>query len=472
MKKLYKGILLFVLTVFAGVLILGLSLSLPKGVIHNNVFFSVDTFANEMDLPRTITGYAMTMLDNNTDAWMLLIADYHNLDEPLADQMLLGQYAVYDENRTGLVGMDSINSLQTEQILRVGEYPRYWHGWLFPLRLSLCFFNYSGIRMMNVVILTALFALTVISIERSKHRETLVPFLISFVILMPVSIPLCMAYMISTCIALTASAVLLLYQEHIDALIGAPLFFMLVGAVTAYSEFLQFPLITLGFPLVFSLAISRQSPKQDFRNAVLCAFAWGCGYFGMWIAKWLLASLFTSRNVIKDAMNQIAIRFSSTTKGQTGDDISRMEAVSKNLAILNKRPIVMLLVFSAAFYLIRFFSNRLSFRWGNRQEMAARQMAPYLLISLLPFAWVFLLANHSYIHFHFTYRVFSITVFAILCGLSVLSAHEPDINENGQKSPLRSNRRQHDQGKPAAAEQNQHTERCSAYTTRHETAGR
>ena len=436
MRTGYKGCLLFMLAVSAGVLLLAVSLLLPRGVIHNNVYFSVDTFASEMDLPRTITGYPMTMLDNNTDACMLLIADYHNPDKSLGDQLFLGRYAVYDENRTGLVGMDSINSLQTEQILRVGEYPRYWHGWLLPLRLSLCFFNYSGIRMMNVVILTALFALTVIGIERSKHRETLVPFLISFVILMPIALPLCMAYMISTCIALTASILLLLYHDRIDALIGAPLFFMLVGAVTAYSEFLQFPLITLGFPLVFSLAISsrRQTPGQNLRKAVLCIFAWGCGYFGMWIAKWLLASLFTSRNVIKDAMNQIAIRFSSTVNGQPGDDISRLDAVKRNLNVLNKRPIVMLLAVSTAFYLIQaLFGRHLSKADG--QAAAVRQIVPYLLTALLPFACVFLLANHSYIHFHFTYRVFSITVFSILCGLSVLSERKSDGQQKTTGDP-------------------------------------
>ena len=193
MKTVYKGITLFVLLVLIGVFLLAASLLLPIGVIHNNIYFSVDTFADEMDLPRTIIGYPMTMLDNNTDAWMLLIADYHAPEEPFADQLFLGQYAVYDENKSGLVGMDSIGSLQAEEVLRVGEYPRYWHGWLFPLRLSLCLFNYSGIRMMNVVILTLLFAMTVTSIERTKHRETLIPFLISFVILMPAALPLCMA---------------------------------------------------------------------------------------------------------------------------------------------------------------------------------------------------------------------------------------------------------------------------------------
>ena len=80
MKTVYKGITLFVLLVLIGVLLLAASLLLPKGVIHNNIYFSVDTCADEMDLPRTIIGYPMTMLDNNTDAWMLLIADYLVLD--------------------------------------------------------------------------------------------------------------------------------------------------------------------------------------------------------------------------------------------------------------------------------------------------------------------------------------------------------------------------------------------------------
>ena len=428
MKTVYKGITLFVLLVLIGVFLLAASLFLPKGVIHNNVYFSVDTFNNEMDLPRSIPDYPMSMLDNNTDAWMLLIADYHASDGSLADQLFLGQYAVYDENKSGLVGMDSIGSLQAEEVLRVGEYPRYWHGWLFPLRLSLCLFNYSGIRMMNVVILTVLFAITVMSIERTKQRETLIPFLISFAILMPAALPLCMAYMISTCIALIASALILQYRERIDALIGIRLYFMLIGAITAYSEFLQFPLITLGFPLVFLLAVKgkKQSLRQNVRDTVLCIIAWGSGYFGMWIAKWILASLFTDRNVIKDAIDQIAIRFSSTGNGQASADISRLAAVDKNLAVLNRRPIILMLVSCSIFYLTRMVHFWLTSDAEARKTCNIRMLVPFLLLSVLPFLWVLLLANHSYIHFHFTYRVFSVTIFAILCGLSVLS--EPNAS--------------------------------------------
>ena len=426
MKAFYKGIILFLLTVLIGVLLLAVSLLLPKGVIHNSVYFSVDTFADEMDLPRTVTGYPMTMLDNNTDAWMLLIADYHAPEESLADRVFLGQYAVYDENKTGLVGMDSINSLQTEQILRVGEYPRYWHGWLLPLRLALCVFNYSGIRIMNVIILTVLFSLTVLAIDRTGHRETFVPFLVSVVILMPITLPLCMAYMISTCIALTASILLLLYHDRIDAAIGMKPFFMLVGAVTAYSEFLQFPLITLGFPLVFLLAVNagQQTPKNNIRDTVLCVFAWGCGYFGMWAAKWVLASLFTNRSVINNALSQIAFRFSSTGNGQASVKISRIDAVAKNLTVLNKRPVVLLLVSCAVFYLIRLFCSRRDGDGKAGKRVAAWQIVPFLFVSVLPFVWILLLANHSYVHFHFTYRVFSVSVFALLCGLSTVSGRQ------------------------------------------------
>ena len=449
MKTAYKGIILFVLLVLIGVFLLAASLFLPKGVIHNNVYFSVDTFNNEMDLPRSIPDYPMSMLDNNTDAWMLLIADYHASDGSLADQLFLGQYAVYDENKSGLVGMDSIGSLQAEEVLRVGEYPRYWHGWLFPLRLSLCLFNYSGIRMMNVVILTVLFAITVMSIERTKQRETLIPFLISFAILMPAALPLCMAYMISTCIALIASALILQYRERIDALIGIRLYFMLIGAITAYSEFLQFPLITLGFPLVFLLAVrgKAQSSKRDIMDTFLCVFAWGCGYFGMWAAKWLLASLFTSRNVIKDATHQISIRFSSTGDGQTNMTISRLDAVIRNLEVLNRRPVILMLLSSTVFYTIRLICLQVLPEPNEKKTIAIQRIAPFLLLSLLPFVWILLLANHSYIHFHFTYRVFSVTVFAFLSGLSILSMHAREtrvINGGMLETPIRKNGSQYD----------------------------
>ena len=152
----------------------------------------------------------------------------------------------------------------------------------------------------------------------------------------------------------------------------------------------------------------------------------------MWAAKWFLASLFTSRNVIQNAMNQITLRFSSTSNEGS---ISRVEAIKKNLNVLNRKPIIILLSFSTVFYIALFVYRRIRSGRKEQQMPTTRQILPFLLLSSLPFIWVFLLANHSYIHFHFTYRVFSVTVFAVLCGFSVLSVHD-DTGKNQEHAGM------------------------------------
>lgn len=47
-------------------------------------------------------------------------------------------------------------------------------------------------------------------------------------------------------------------------------------------------------------------------------------------------------------------------------------------------------------------------------------------MALTPYIWLNLLANHSQIHFWFTYRGQIITVFSILCGVASLIPPTPD----------------------------------------------
>lgn len=51
----------------------------------------------------------------------------------------------------------------------------------------------------------------------------------------------------------------------------------------------------------------------------LCSstIAWGIGYVGMWMGKWVIASLFTDENIIYDAVKQIKFRSGNTYKEET-----------------------------------------------------------------------------------------------------------------------------------------------------------
>ena len=418
MKTFMKAVLVFLLIVLTGVLLIALSLLLPQEIIHNNIYYSVDTFTTEGGFPRIILRYPMTTLDNNMDAWMLLLADYRSEDDSVLDQIFLGKYATYSEYVTGLEGFDNLNKLQTGEVLQTGSYSRYWHGWLFPLRLILCLTNYSGIRMMNVILMTGLFSLMLLGFARANRIHLIFPFFVSFIILMPVSLPLSPSYMIPYCIAVSASLLLMRYCEAIDQRLGFGIFFMIIGAVIAYCDFLTFPLITLGFPLIIYMVLcgENQSLRKKLICMFLCSASWTVGYCGMWAAKWVLASLFTSTDVIENALDQIHRRFSATADYQLTAPIPRFAAVKRNLDILARKPIIILCSGSFFSYVLLLI-HRLNIR-SIKISTAVKQFIPYVFIAVLPGCWFLCLANHSFIHCHFTYRILSVSAFALLAGLS------------------------------------------------------
>ena len=417
----YKLLIPFVGIVILGCGLIAVSLLLPKDRIHNNVYYSSPIFPSEGAFPYGVPGFPITIADNNTDALMLLIADYRSDDLPVFSQMFLGQYAVYENENSGLIGMDSISDFPSEQIEGVNSYARYWHGWLFPLRLLLCGFNYSGIRIINVFIMICLSVVTMKGMMKANCSFLLFPFGVGMFLLMPITVPLCMAYMISFIIAHLAMIILLYSHRKVENTIGFFSFFMMTGAITAYSEFLQFPLLTLGYPLIIYIVLASKEYgcTKMVRAIVFCSISWFCGYCGMWISKWILASLFTEANVLREALNQIMIRFSSISDMSANIPITRWMALRRNLGLLVRKPIAAAGLCCIAYYVIAFMRNKApETKISAKQGIA--QFVPFLFVAVLPAVWICALANHSYIHHHFTYRVFAITAVSILSGLEFI----------------------------------------------------
>ena len=76
MKMLKRGLLIFCIIVLLGFLFNLLAFLLPQNLIHQNILASIGSFRKEGQSPRLIEGYSATALDNNSDAWILLMCDY------------------------------------------------------------------------------------------------------------------------------------------------------------------------------------------------------------------------------------------------------------------------------------------------------------------------------------------------------------------------------------------------------------
>ena len=399
------------LLVFLCVSLLGLMLNvaaflLPDNRIHEHVMGAAETFRQEGTFPRLIQGYDGSIPDNNTDAWMLLLADYHGNENPL-NKALMAYYSVYTNEHTNFYGIDSIVCADKNDVVEARTYTRYWHGWIFPLRFALIFFTYSDIRMLLQVIQMLLTMLAIIGLYKNKLYSSLIPFGVALLFLMPSTISQSIDYSCVYLIMLAAIAYLCWVSDTIEK-IGYDVFFLILGMLTSYNDFLTAPLITLGLPLIVLLDLRRSKTTLNAQITMVmkCTILWGVGYFGMWAMKWLFAFLLADYS-IADAVDRARFRTSNSFNEQV---ITYIDALVQNLRVIKKRPYVLLIVFGMINAILP---------WKTEKKISKHSCkillgVPYLIIGLYPFIWWYALRNHSYLHWHFTYRNISVFVFAFL----------------------------------------------------------
>ena len=200
-------------------------------------------------------------------------------------------------------------------------------------------------------------------------------------------------------VAFGAMAVLL----WTDGRMNDALFFMAVGMLTSFVDFLTYPIATLGLPLAARMALRQKQEKLcGLADFVKICLSWGIGYAGMWSGKWLMAALLTGQNVFAEAGSAMGNRLGAVD--DSGVELALTTGVQENLRIMfNPLTVLMLLGVLAVCAL-------LWLRVGGRPDV--KRLGPYLLCALLPIAWYMALLNHSAEHAFFTYRALCVTIFA------------------------------------------------------------
>lgn len=286
---------------------------------------------------------------------------------------------------------------------QVPNYARYWQGYLVFLKPLFVSLNYTQIRYFHMFIFMICLVLIVILLEKRVSSAAAISFAIALCLCYGFVIPYCLEYVYVFFVMFIAMIILLAIPNLNNKTVSWLFFFFwIVGAVTAYVDFLTAPLITLCVPLAIVI-IRRETKLLEF-----CGIAVGwMGYFVHWAMKWFMASIILHTNVLSDAVNSASERLGA----QRGEDsISRLEAIRQNIETIMPYGMtypkykLMLLLF--VFIIIFGFCHK---EWSELKKL-------FLLIMLAasPYCWYFVMANHSYIHHFFTYREQFITVFCLL----------------------------------------------------------
>jgi len=402
-RKRLKQVLILMyyvcLMAVAGLYILAFAYKIPADRMRQQIVESTEQFEVE---PHPYS-FSANPVDNLTDGYMLLAAGRDNTDniwlsavniwidgyeEKMPNQALVEIYKYEQEPDSSF------------------SYSRYWHGYLIFLKPVLCFFNYAQIRYLMSALQLIMLYVTTFFIQKKMGGWYALPLIVAYIFMNPVSTMSCMQYNVVTIITLIS---LVSVVRRLDYWLlhdfATCLLFCTIGLCTSYFDLLTFPLLTLGAPLVtlMSYRIFRQR-EDNLLQLFHYIVSWCIGYFGMWIMKWVYGSIITRRNLFRDAIDQAKFRTSSYDPFAS-QQITYQDVVRANMEQIS---IVSLIVAAVVFLVIIFVKP------NSRPRRGAEMIACFLAVALLPFAWYFLLKNHSYVHSWFTFRNLSVTVYSVL----------------------------------------------------------
>ena len=275
-------------------------------------------------------------------------------------------------------------------------YPRYWHGSTFLMRMLLAIDDYQVLRAAFHILSSLLLLWTVLALAKKAGVWTAVIYALSLILVDVFMMQFSIQFMPVLILTLTGS-LWVIYKSPTASQMGIICF--VIGSLTAYFDLLTAPLLTWGIPVLVWIVISK---RINYNVSLLTPFTWFVGYAATWASKWLLATLTTPMNVFADAQAQATLRAAT-------EDYSRWGAVAHNFNLV---PWLYVTIAAGVVLLIvlRNFDGK---EW--------RRTLLCVAVALSPIAWYLALANHSYVHYWFTYRSIAISIMGLLMAVRCLA---------------------------------------------------
>lgn len=399
-----------------GLTLLTLVYLLPTERMEQNVRSSMEVFYTESVYPQQVPGYKASQLDNETDAIMLLGAIYDGGDYSAIKQAM----------RAARVDMTDVPSKcnvlikyawENQMPDSVSEYTRYWHGYMLWLKPLLLFFDYADIRMLNMLVQIVLLFWLIKELTEKKQQKLLIPLALTLFVINPAAAAMSMQFSSIYDIILISLILILRYHEKWETEGKYPYFFLILGMLTVFFDFLTYPMAALGIPLILALMLKKHGLKKGVCEAVGYSLCFAAGYAGMWAGKWILASLILGENVLAEAMGQASVHSGAAIVN--GQELSHLDVIWRNIKVLIKWPYVLTMAGIFWGYIFRLFKNKAA-------AFRIEAVIPAGLVCLIPFAWIWVTASHAAWCYWYTYRGIAVSVFGVFSILAVISAKKQE----------------------------------------------
>ncbi|MCI8820826.1 MAG: hypothetical protein HFK02_05440, partial [Clostridia bacterium] len=397
-KKILKGIGFWIAAIVAFTFFLVAVFSIPRAWLQEHVDRSLEMIQEEGEYPTPFFHIFACKMDNVADEILIRIAEQPDQNEAMAS-LVVGDHSkdVYSEDW---------DATALEKAM-VGGYARYWHGYEVVLRPLLMVTDLAGVRYFNMMVFFLLLFTCLLQIREKLGVKTAVAFLVSVLMVYGFAVPMCMEFVSVFWILFGAVSVLLAYydrwREHPERV---AYFFVLIGSLTNFMDFLTAPILTLGIPLLFYCVLEARRGtgfRRMMVRSILFSAIWGISYAMTWISKWAFASLLLQKNVMADALQSMLFR----TGGGESEAIPRGLMLMNNIGKLfgsdaNSMIFKVCVLMAAAmgvYFLLR-----------HKPWKKIAKNGVFLWIALYPILWYLVLSNHSYIHPYFTYRALIVSL--------------------------------------------------------------
>ena len=380
---------------------------IPTSWIQGNVEKSIEVLEGEGEYPMYFFYRHSAIIDIHTDKLM---------------------YESLIQNR------DYYNPIQAA--MSINQYPRYWHGYQVLLRPLTVVFQVQELRYLGMLTFHLLFFWSAWLMAKKTKPLYAMFYVLTVASGYVVFLPVCFQFL-TTFLVLFVSLIVLLRRYDKNKPLPAVkwmLYFFIVGMVENFFDFLTYPILTLGIPLVLLLWLRVRDEQADFRGNFWFMFkaslSWFFGYALTWISKWLLSAAILGVRYFWRTMSVVQYRL----EGSEEEPLDRIGTIQRNLkawlnvqdgGVISWSKIALLILIVAVVLII----------WRKLKDWkAVGAYLPILFVAAYPYIWYLVMSNHSQIHYWYTYRAQLAALFAGLVFLAaILRERKPEEKAEGER---------------------------------------
>ena len=357
---------------------------IPVSWIRGNVEKSLEVMETEGERPMYAFYRHSAIVDNHTDMLM-----YESL----------------------IANRDYYNPVQAS--VSINQYPRYWHGYQVILRPLTVVFQVQELRYLGMLLFYLLFFRSAWLVAKKTKPVCAMLYVLTIASGYLVAVTTCFQYLTSFYV-LFAALIFLLSGKGTVRPANLLLYFFVVGMVENFFDFLTYPVITLGIPLILLLWMKAREEQTDFRDnfifMIRSSLSWGFGYALTWIAKWGITVVVLGVRYFWRTMSVVQYRL----QGSEEEPLDRIGTIQRNLkawmnvqdgGVISWSKVVVVIMIVTLFLVL----------WKKLKDWRTiLAYVPILLVAVYPYIWYLVMSNHSQIHYWYTYRAQLVTLFGIL----------------------------------------------------------